>query len=56
MKFSTQKSMQIENVNYWANYAPLISWRAIMLTLILSLLSVLKSRQVNYVSAYTWHL
>jgi hypothetical protein len=45
--------MQVEGVNFWETYAPVVSWRTIRLTLILSLLSGLKSRQVDYVSAYT---
>jgi hypothetical protein len=44
---------QIEGINYWDTYAPVISWRTVRLTLVLSLLSGLKSRQVDYVSAYT---
>jgi hypothetical protein len=44
---------QIEGINYWDTYAPVVSWRTVRLTLILSLLSGLKSRQVDYVSAYT---
>jgi hypothetical protein len=46
-------SMQVEGVNFWATYAPVISWQTICLTLILSLLSGLTSHQVDYVSAYT---
>jgi len=45
--------MQVEGINFWATYAPVVSWRTVCLTLILSLLSGLKSRQVDYVSAYT---
>jgi hypothetical protein len=45
--------MQIEGVNFWETHAPVVSWRTVCLTLILSLLSGLKSRQVDYVSAYT---
>jgi len=45
--------MQEEGINYWATYAPVVSWRTIHLTLILCLLSGLKSRQLDYVSAYT---
>jgi hypothetical protein len=45
--------MHVEGIKYWATYAPVISWRMVRLTLILSLLSALKSRQVDYVSAYT---
>jgi hypothetical protein len=44
---------QIEGVNYWDTYAPVFSWWTVRLTLILSLLSCLKSHQVDYVSAYT---
>jgi hypothetical protein len=44
---------QIEGINYWETYAPVVSWRTVRLTLVLSLLSGLKSRQVDYVSAYT---
>lgn len=45
--------MQIEGNNFWETYAPVVSWRTVCLTLILSLLSGLKSHQVDYVSAYT---
>ncbi len=44
---------QIEGVNYLDTYAPVMSWRTVCLTLILSLLSGLKSHQVDYVFAYT---
>jgi len=45
--------MQIEGVNFWETYAPVVSWRTTRLIIVLSLLSGLKSRQVDYVSAYT---
>jgi hypothetical protein len=45
--------MQIEGENYWHTYAPVVNWRTVRLSLILSLLSGLKHRQVDYVSAYT---
>jgi len=45
--------MQIEGVNFWETYAPVVSWRTTRLILVLSLLSGLKSHQVDYVSAYT---
>jgi hypothetical protein len=44
---------QVEGINYWETYAPVVSWHTVHLTLVLSLLSGLKSRQVDYVSAYT---
>jgi hypothetical protein len=45
--------MQVEGINFWATYAPVVSWHTVRLTLILSLLSGLKSRQVDYISTYT---
>jgi len=43
---------QIEGQNFWDTYAPLTSWRTICLTLVLSLLSNLKTRQLDYVAAF----
>ena len=45
--------MQIEGINFWNTYTPLICWHNTHLVLLLSLLSGLKSRQIDYVSAYT---
>jgi hypothetical protein len=45
--------MQIEGINYLATYALIVSLQTVCFTLILSLLPGLKSRQVNYMSAYT---
>jgi hypothetical protein len=45
--------MQVEGISFWETYAPVVSWRTVCLTLILSLLSGLKSRQVDNVSACT---
>lgn len=45
--------LQKEGINFWKTYAPVVSWRTVHLTLVLSLLSGLKSRQVDYVLAYT---
>jgi hypothetical protein len=44
---------QIEGLNFWETYAPVVSWRTVRLILTLSLLADLKSRQVDYVQAYT---
>jgi hypothetical protein len=44
---------QIEGENFWATYAPVVYWRTVRLALILSLLGNLKSRQIDYVNAYT---
>jgi len=44
---------QIEGENFWATYAPVVQWRTVRLALILSLLGDLKSRQIDYVNAYT---
>jgi hypothetical protein len=43
---------QIEGLNYWDTYAPVDSWRTIRLALILSLLSNLKTCQLDYVGAF----
>jgi hypothetical protein len=45
--------MQIEGIKFWETYAPVVSWRTTRLIFILSLLSGLKSHQVDYVSDYT---
>jgi hypothetical protein len=45
--------MQKEGINFWETYASVVSWSTVHLTLVLSLLSGLKSHQVDYVSAYT---
>jgi len=44
---------QIEGENFWGTYAPVVNWRTVRLALILSLLGNLKSRQIDYVNAYT---
>jgi len=43
---------QIERINFWDTYAPVASCRTIHLTLVLSLLSNLKTRQLDYVAAF----
>lgn len=40
-------------MNFWETYAPVVSWFTIHLVLTLRLLADLKSRQVDYVQAYT---
>jgi len=44
---------QKHGVNYWETYAPVVNWSTVRLTLILSLLHGLKSRQVDFVQAFT---
>jgi hypothetical protein len=43
---------QIEGQHFWATYAPVVNWRTIHLVLILSILSNLKSCQIDYVNAF----
>jgi hypothetical protein len=43
---------QVEGLNFWDTYAPVVSWRTIHLALVLSLLSNLKTRQLDYVGAF----
>jgi hypothetical protein len=44
---------QIEGEHFWETYAPVVNWRTVRLVLILSLLSDLQSRQIDYVNAFT---
>jgi len=43
----------VEGINYWATYAPVITWSTARLILILSLITGLQSRQIDYIQAYT---
>jgi hypothetical protein len=45
--------MGVEGVNYWDTYAPIVQWSTVSLALILSTLSNLHTRQVDYDQAYT---
>jgi hypothetical protein len=44
---------QVEGENFWETYAPVVMWSTVRLVLILSLLSGMKSCQVDDVQAYT---
>jgi hypothetical protein len=44
---------QIEGEHFWATYAPVVNWRTVRLVLVLSLLADLKSRQIDYVNAFS---
>jgi len=44
---------QKHGVNYWETYAPVVNWTTVHLTLILSILHGFKSRQVDFVQAFT---
>jgi hypothetical protein len=46
-------SKQKKGVNYWETYAPVASWPTIRLLLTMSLLNNWKTRQIDYVLAYT---
>ena len=46
-------SKQIKGVNYWDTYAPVASWPIIRFLLILVLTKQWKTRQIDYVQAYT---
>jgi hypothetical protein len=43
---------QVEGVNYWDTYAPVVTWSTVRLVMIMSLLSELHTKQVDYVQAY----
>jgi hypothetical protein len=44
---------QIEGVDFWETHAPVVACSAVRLVLILSMISGMKSRQVDYIQAYT---
>jgi hypothetical protein len=44
---------QVEGENFWETYAPVVTWSTVRLVLILSLITGLKSRQCDFVAAYT---
>jgi hypothetical protein len=44
---------QIEGINFWATYAPVGMWSTTRLILILSLITGMQSRQIDYIQAYT---
>lgn len=46
-------SKQIKGINYWDTYAPVASWSIIRLLLVLVLTKQWKTRQIDYVQAYT---
>ena len=46
-------SKQIKGINYWDTYAPVASWSIIRLLLILVITKQWKTRQIDYVQAYT---
>jgi hypothetical protein len=49
---SRHGGQQVEGLNFWDTYAPVVSWHTICLTLVLSLLSNLRTRQLDYVGAF----
>ena len=46
-------SRQTKGVNYWDTYAPVASWSTVRLILTMSVIKGWKSRQIDYVQAYT---
>jgi hypothetical protein len=44
---------QVHGINFWDTYAPVVQWSTVRLVLILSSLCELKSKQIDYVQAYT---
>jgi len=44
---------QVEGINFWATYEPVVTWSTTRLILILSLITGMKSRQIDYIQAYT---
>jgi hypothetical protein len=44
---------QVEGVNFWHTYAPVVKWSTVRLTLILNTLLGYQSRQVDFVQAFS---
>jgi len=44
---------QIEGINFWATYAPVVTWSTTHFILTLSLITGMQSRQIDYIQAYT---
>ncbi len=44
---------QVEGIDFWETYAPVFAWSIVRLSLILSMLTGMKNRQVDYILAYT---
>ncbi len=44
---------QVEGIDFWETYAPVVAWSTVRLVLILSMISGMKSHQVDYIQAYT---
>ena len=44
---------QVEGIDFWETYAPVVAWSTVRLILILSMLTGMRNRQVDYVLAYT---
>ena len=44
---------QVEGIDFWEMYAPVIAWSTFCLILILSMLTGMKNHQVDYILAYT---
>ena len=50
--FCARGDQQIENVDYFSTYAPVVSWTTVRLLLILSVQLSLETKQVDYTSAF----
>jgi len=44
---------QVKGINFWATYAPVVTWSTTRLILVLSLITGMKSHQIDYIQAYT---
>jgi hypothetical protein len=51
-RFCARGDRQIENVDYFSTYAPVVSWTTVRLLLILSVQLSLETKQVDYTSAF----
>ena len=52
-RLNVDGSKQTKGVNYWETFAPVATWTTIRFILVLTLIHGWKSRQIDYVQAYT---
>jgi hypothetical protein len=48
-----QGDCQIEGLDYFETYAPVVNWQTVQIMLVMSLLMGLSTKQVDYTAAFT---
>jgi hypothetical protein len=52
-RFCAQGDCQIEGINFFETYAPVVNWKTVQIMLVMSLLMGLSTKQVDYTEAFT---